>query len=436
MSGWFLVFAAMQVPVDTVTLAVDTALDRGLAIAPALEASGYRVEAASRSALQAGSWPNPLLGVSVENLGQSEEFTGIPGAEGLEGQAILTVPLPLGKERSGSRLRAEAEALAAKAGAEATVLQFRTELLASIGALLRDQVLVTSAREEADALDGIAEALAAQAEAGRAPAGDAARARLAAGMAHTRLARREGAFVVSSAEISRRLGYAASTVVRLDAPVCTADAVTGAGGSRGAGRVSGDAPASGEAADEELLPPELRAAEARVDAARGATEVARGTRMPDFAPQVGVRRTQGQTGLYVGLATSLPLFDRGSERIGASIAEENTAMAERRDLEQRWEAARAGARGVLESLERAGAHFDGVWFESVDQTVEAAEARYELGEGTLFELLDGRRARLQALDDYALWMSEWWGARLELERLDGRAAPASVICMNPFLGER
>jgi outer membrane protein TolC len=195
--------------------------------------------------------------------------------------------------------------------------------------------------------------------------------------------------------------------------------------------VSGDAPAPGEAADEELLPPELRAAEARVDAARGATEVARGIRMPDFAPQVGVRRTQGQTGLYVGLATSLPLFDRGSERIGASIAEENTAMAERRDLEQRWEAARAGARGVLESLER-----DGVWFESVDQTVEAAEARYELGEGTLYELLDGRRARLQALDDYALWMSEWWGARLELERLDGRAAPASVICMNPFLGER
>jgi cobalt-zinc-cadmium efflux system outer membrane protein len=429
MSAWILVLAAMQAQTDTVTIGVDAALARGLEVAPVLEASRYRVESASRQARQAGPWPNPLLAVSVENLGQSEEFTGITGAKGLEGQAVLTLPLPVGKERSGSILRAQAQARAVEAGAQATALQFRTELLASIGAVLRDQVLVGSAREEADALDRIAGALTAQSEAGRAPVGDAARARLAAGMAWTRLARREGTFAMSSADLSRRLGQPPGTVVRLEASACSVPGV-------GIERTSEPGRAGSGSPDEEGLPPDLRAAAARVDAARGATDVARGIRMPDFAPQVGVRRSQGNTGLYVGLATALPLFDRGSERIGASIADEHAAMAEQREVEQRWEAARAGARAVLESLERAGIRFDRGWLRSLDQTVDAAEARYRLGEGTLVELLDGRRARLQAMDDYAVWMSEWWGARLEVERLDGRAAPASVICMNPFLGER
>ena len=171
-------------------------------------------------------------------------------------------------------------------------------------------------------------------------------------------------------------------------------------------------------------------AEARVEAARGATEVSRGIRMPDFAPQVGVRRTGGNTGLYVGLATSVPIFDRGSERIGAFVAEENRAMTERRDAEERWVASTAGAQRVLESLERAGTHFDDTWEASLERTVEAAEARYRLGEGTLVELLDGRRARLEALDDHAVWMSEWWAARLEVERLAGRAASPSLICLD------
>jgi outer membrane protein TolC len=418
MPAWVLILAGLQVGADTVTVDIDAALERGLEVAPAIELSRYRVEAASRRSVQASPWPNPIVAVSVENLGQSEDFNGIPGFEGLEGQAVLTAPLPFGKERSGTIHAADALAVAVSATAEATSLRVRTELLGAMGSLLRDQVLVSSARDEAETLERIAEALAAQAAAGRAPEGDAARARLALGMARTRLARREGTFAVGSADLSRRLGYDPATVVRLDAPVCP----TVASPEPGAASATTDG-----------LPPELRAAEARVEAARGRTDVARGIRMPDLAPQVGVRRTGGNTGLYVGLATTLPLFDRGGERIGASIADENSALAERRDVEERWAAARAGAHGVLEALTRAGADFDAGWFGSLERTVAAAEARYRLGEGTLIELLDSRRARLQALDDYHTWQAEWWDARLQVERLEGRAAPASVICLDPFV---
>ena len=122
-----LLIAALQVGADTVQVDVAAALERGLAVAPALEASRLGVEAASRRAVQASPWPNPLLGVSVENLGQSETFTGIPGVEGLEGQAVLTVPLPLGKERAGGIQRAEAEARLAQASADAIAAQRRVE---------------------------------------------------------------------------------------------------------------------------------------------------------------------------------------------------------------------------------------------------------------------------------------------------------------------
>ena len=418
-----LLIAFLQVGVDTVRVDVATALERGVQVAPALEASRFDVEAASRRAVQASPWPNPMLGVSVENLGQSESFTGIPGAEGLEGQAVLTVPLPFGNERSGAIRRAEAEARLAEASSDVTTLQVRAALLVAMGAVLRDQVLTESAREEAEALRSIADALDLQASAGRAADGDAARARLAAGMAWTRLARREGAFALGSAELGRRLGYAPGTVVVLEAPACE----PGTGTPTAGGAM---APTSSPASDEDAAqrPPELRVAEARVEAARGATDVSRGIRMPDFAPQVGVRRSGGNTGLYVGVATRVPIFDRGSERIGASVAEENRAIAEQRDVEERWAAASVGARNVLESLERAGGYFDEAWEASLERTVTAAEARYRLGEGTLVELLDGRRARLQALDDHAVWMYEWWAARVEVRRLAGQAATPSLIC--------
>jgi cobalt-zinc-cadmium efflux system outer membrane protein len=264
----------------------------------------------------------------------------------------------------------------------------------------------------------VSEALALQADAGRASEGDAARARLAAGMAATRLGRREGRLAVSSAELARRLGYPAETVLRLAPSVCSVPASS----------VTTGAP---EAAGEPR-PPELRVADARVEAARGATDVARGIRLPDFQPQVGIRRTGGNSGLYLGLATHLPLFDRGSARIGASVAEEIAAEADRRDAEQRWAAALAGAQGTVAALARAGATFDEGWFAAVDRTVEAAEARFRLGEGTLFELLDSRRARIQALEDFHTWQAEWWQAQAEVERLRGRAAPASIVCTHPL----
>lgn len=410
-----LLVAGLHAATDTITLDVSTALARGLEVSPALEGSRQRVSAAGARAQQATAWPNPELSIAAENVGQSRTFTGIDGVDGLEAQAVVRLHLPVGPERAGAIAAGRATEQAAVARSELMNLAVGTEILTAMGSVVRDQMLVASARDEAAALSEIADMLALQAERGRGSEGDAARSRLAAGLARTALARRESGLARVSADLSRRLGYGPGTIIRLETASCAEPVSTS---PRAVGTPD---------------PQELRLAEAEVEAARAAVELARGARLPDVAPDVGVRRSGGNTGLYLGLSTTLPLFDRGSARIGAAMADEVAATADRRDAEERWAAAHAAALEVLGSLERAGSWFDDEWRESLDRTVVAAEARYRLGEGTLVELLDSRRARLGALDDYYTWLSEWWIARLEVERLEGRLAKPEIICITPIL---
>lgn len=400
-------------PPDTVVLDVQSALGRGLDASPILAAALHRADAVAELAAQARAWPNPHLGLAAENVGQQSAFTGLTGWDGLEGQAVLTAPLPLGWERSGSIRVARAEDRIAQAGGEVAELQVRAALIAQLGAFLRQQALVQTAREELGTLTRIAEALSLQASAGRAPTGDAARAQLARVMAVTGLARREAALARNSAELARQLGLSPDTPLRIETEPC--DRST--------------APPTGMPGVEA---PELRIAEARVDAARGYVVTARGLALPDLEPQLGLRRTGGQTGFYLGLSTQLPLFDLGARRLSAARAQEQAALADQEEQASRWVAGHAAALNTLAVLQAAGESFGQQWRLDLEQTVTAAEARYELGEGTLVELLDSRRARLQALDDYHAWLAEWWGARTELARLEGRPLDASLLCTDPL----
>lgn len=403
---------SMHAPQDTVTFSVAEALSRGSRSSLVLQSARDRSRAAEARLDQAAAWPNPTLGLSAENVGQQSEFTGVQGARGLEGQAVVRFGLPLGVERSGRLRDARANADLAHAAQRLDEVAVRRELLGAIGAVLADQIRTSSAARELETVARLADALALQAESGRASRGEAARADLARGMASSRLARREAELASSGAELARLLGLAVGTPVRIEPTSCSAP---------------GSAP---PLVDPD--PPEVRVARARVEAAEGVRQVARGLRLPDLVPEVGVRRTQGLTGLYLGLSTELPLFDRGSRRLDAAVADVSALEAEREDVERRMEAAKSAAGRTLEALTRGGAAFDATWFGNLELAVSAAEARFREGEGSLLELLDSRRARIQALDDYAAWQVEWWSARVEVARLDGRPIDGSLVCMDPF----
>jgi outer membrane protein TolC len=404
----------LQTPVDTVPLSVAQAFDQAVATSPEMITARSRAEAARNRAAQAVAHGNPRLSITAENVGRTREIVGLDAPDGLEGQAVFTTPLPFGPTRSGTVGMARAAGAAGQAQARLQEQTARLETLAALGSLLRAQAVAEHGRVEAETLDQLAEALALQAREGRAAASDAARAQLARGLAATALARREGGLAVAMADVTHRLGLPPEAWVELDLLRC--------GAPQNATMESLTSPAL----------PEAEIAAARADAARWSVDVARGVAAPDLEPQIGLRRGGGFSALYLGFSTTLPLFDRGSRGVAAARDETRAAEAELALVESRLAAEIVAARRSLEALERAGAVFTATWFDALEQAVTAADLRYALGEGTLFELLDHRRARLQALDDYALWQAEWWQARAQLIRLAGGSPDASLMCSDPF----
>lgn len=393
-------------PGDTLAMTADEAFLRAIESAPALQASRSRTTAAGALLQQAGAWSNPVLSVTAENLGATQPTTGIPGMRGVEGQAVIAGLLPIGGDRGALRAGAEARLLEARSMEVRTETDLRSALVEAIAWAARDDERLRRAREEASGLESLAVALTAQAEAGRASEGEAARAQLAMVSAHTAAAQVAVQAAVSRERLTLLLGLAPGTQVRVRLPSCTA-------------------PSS---APEPTRAPEVAVAAARRQAAAATVSQLRAARIPDLAPQVGVRRSAGVSALYLGFSIGLPLFDRSGSWIAAAASEEAAMQAELDRVERQAAAERASAQQGLIVLEEAGTRYTDAWAGALDQAVRSAEARYRLGEGTLTELLDGRRARLQALDGYETWRADLFTQRARVARLSGTPIDATALC--------
>jgi cobalt-zinc-cadmium efflux system outer membrane protein len=409
-----LLAALFVVQADTVRVSADIALARVVSHAPGVAAALRRADAAAARAGQARAFGNPRLSVNVDNVGAEEEVTNISGWRGVEGQAVLTFGLPLGGDR-GARI-AESDALADGADARSRTAT-ADAVLGAVDALAgarRDRRLAAQAAEEVATLERLATALEAQAAAGRAAEGVAARARLEVSVAGEELAERRGRAAASRARLALVLGFEPDAVVEVAAPVCSAAPLS---------------PDEGRTGGEVARAPDLLVADAREARGRAALARARAGRIPDLAPEVGLRRTMGVQALYAGFSLDLPLFDRQGRAVDAATAEARSAAAEAHDLRRAVAAQRVAAREAAVALTEAGAHFvTPEWSQDLARTVEAVEARWELGEGSLMELLDGRRARLEALAARERWAAAWLVARARLQRLSGTRPAPELFC--------
>lgn len=400
-------------PADTLVLGPEAAFELALEAAPTLEWARSRTSAAGALVRQAGAWSNPMLSVAVENVGATRSISGVPGLTGLEGQAVLGGLLPVGGDRGADRALAEARLLEMEALQAGTDADVRMDVVRAMAQANRDSERLRRALEESDGLARLAHALEAQAAAGRTSSGEAARAHLAMVSARTVAAEVAAQAASTREELALVLGLEPGTTVRIELPACSVSPVPDASGPRGA--PSGPVP-------------EVLAASARRRAASAGVAQRRAARVPDLLPQVGGRRAAGVSALYLGVSIELPLFNRGGAAVQASLADEAASRAELARVERTVAARTESAHQALLALERAGAWYTPEWTDALDRSVRSAEARYRLGEGTLTELLDGRRARLQALDDYERWRAELFIRRAELARLSGRTIDASTLC--------
>lgn len=397
----------MLQPPDTLTVTAAELLQRA-SEAPAMQAALDRVQASDARVRQAGLLPNPSLSGNVENLGRQEELTGVSGWGGSEGQFLVGTRIRLGGDGAAARRVAEAGADGARAGARRTEAELRLQVVEAVALLQRDDALVEIAREEARGVARLEEAVRLQTELGRASEGEAARLALARTSAEVEVARMEAQQGVSRSELLRLVGLPQETLLSIALPPCpTADP-------------AGTPPVAS--------PPELEEAAARVRRWEAGRRELGALAIPDLLPEVGVRRMGGVEALYLGLSVELPLFDRNQGAREAARLEARAAEAEMQEVERRLDAQHSAALQALQALEAAGSRFDEAWIRALDQAVEASEARYTLGEGTLTELLDGRRARLQALADREYWRAEWLVWRGRVARTVGRPITEDILC--------
>lgn len=398
-------------PADTVELSADQVLTRVLETSPRVESARQRTLSGRARAGQARAWTNPALSVSVENVGAAEPVTGLPSPEGLEGQAVLGFRLPIGGDRGAAIRQADAQAMAWEAEAARTSGEVLLDVVAAAAASERDRTVAELAGEEARTLGRLAEALTAQAEEGRASEGEAARVRLEASLAEGTAAEARAAASAASTELARLLGYAPEQEVVVRGGACR--------------QPLGVPPA---------LAADVAVVRAREAAARAGVQRARAGRIPDLEPQVGFRRAAGTEALFLGLGFQLPLFDRSGRAVEAAAAELAAARADRRAVEDEVAARRLAAFRSLEVLEAAGSRFRAGWADDLARVVEATEARYDLGEGTLVELLDGRRARFEAMTARERWRAAWRLEHARLLRFSG-AEPAPAFFCDPLARE-
>lgn len=391
--------AAAQVPsrLDPAGgLTVDQAVATGLENSPALKAAKAMVTAAESRRAQAALRANP----SVSAMWRE-------GIGGMDRMQDVSITLPLELFRRDARVAlAGADVSVAEAEARGVLLAAEVEVRRTYGAALAAIRRVETARALETAARQTYELLAARAEEGASPPLDRDLARVDAGRMSMRVRLLEADAASSMVALKRALGMTDGGVLRLRAPL---DAVVA------------DPTLAALAADASAPDgrPDLQAATARVHARDRAIDEARSQGRWDAAISGGYARTR--TGLpfrafdasgsltdidatmqnvSVGAMVMVPLFNRNQGTIAAAAAERRAAEAEvetvRLAAREEAEAAAIELKAALDAADQYKVSLVPLARRNLDTVI----ARYDLGRGTLFDVLQARQQLLHVEDEY------------------------------------
>lgn len=371
--------------------------------APRLAEARADIARAEGLAMQAGTRPNPTVGVEVENFGGSGPYDGASLAETT---ASIEQTLELGGKRGARVAAGRADIEAARRRAADAVAQFGFDLAdayAQAEAAERRVQLATEGLSLAQEDSRVATALV---EAGR-----EADLRRVQALAAVQAAR--AALDQARAERATALG-ALTALAGSPVPITSIPVSLLAEADR-------TAPV---AALNPLASPAYLAAEADRESAARRVRVEKTRAVPDVAVSVGVRRYQedGEMAMVAGISAPFPLFDRNRGNISAAQAELNAAEARLNAARLEAEtgglaaAARVDAAGSRLTAARDGER-------TAEEAYRLTRIGYEGGKLDLVELLNARRAladaRAQTVD-------------AAVERLSAQAALARLLGVAPF----
>lgn len=403
----FIVFFALTGPLpagaqDSV-LTIPAARSRALAASASLRAARHAVDAARGEERQAGAFANPVISFNRE---QASDATRRSSQDILAGEQWLDMPAARSARRSAARARREAaEARLAvaewHAGAE-LVQAYAQAIAARRRARLADTLSATFARALAVSEQRLRE-------------GDIA------GFAARRI-RLEAARYAALRAAALRDERAADVAlgVLLGTPTAVPTLVEPA------------APAVPDMNEDSLVAlaldrrADIRSATAEAEALRAEARRAGAERLPGLSLTAGTKRESAEagatlSGLVLGVALPLPLWDRRGGAVQAARAGEQRQLAELDAARLRARAevheALAAWRATRAQLEVLGTAASG----DATATLRSAQTAYAEGEITLLEWLDTVRAWHEIESTIATLRADLLAHAAALERAVGVA---------------
>jgi outer membrane protein, heavy metal efflux system len=362
--------AAAANPIEGLTL--DQALEQAEHLQPQLAEARAVVEAAAGRAEQAGALPNPELILGAQQLpldrGASNQREYVAG---------VAQPIPLGGRLRKAR---EAELMEREVhlrGLEVTRRDLRRRVHATYATALYQEQAFAAQSEIAQGFEKLVAATRARLDAGDAVAEDLARVEIEMLRAEVERQRSQALRDQSLLALAIAMGDANLQIVSL----------------------AGDLEATFEVPVLETLSaslvsqPEALEAEANLQASSAWLELAKSERIPDVKVEALYHRleaTQENT-IDLGISIPLPLFNRNQGRLREARAEFEVAQARAR-LTRNEVAARLQTSYVqLTSALSSSRTLRGEVLPRAEKVLRSAEARYEVGDISLIELLPVRR---------------------------------------------
>ena len=377
-------------------LTIDQAIATARNNVPSLKAARAAISAAEARRAQAGLRPNP----TVSTMWRRE-------IGGMDRMNDVFVDLPLDLFRRRPRIAAaEADIGVAEAEAETVLFGAELEVRRRYGAALTAIRRVEIARELETAARQTFEVLAARAEEGAAPALDRDLARVELDRMSARVSMAEAGARAAVVDLAVAMGTAPDQTLRLrDSLEAALSQPNVRAFALDPGRVGAR--------------PDVRAAGARVRARDASIEQARSEGRWDLSVSAGYTRMRSGFpfrafdaagtlsgieatfhNLTFGAMVMVPVFNRNQGLVAAATAERTAVEAELEGarLAALAETARAATllRAALEVVDRYRTAVVPQAVRNVDTTVQG----YNLGRGTLFDVLQAREQLLRIQDEY------------------------------------
>lgn len=396
-----LLYAILCLPAAAGALGLDEYLAQVARHNPELAAARGQRALAEAEALTARAYPNPEV-----ELGAGPWRSRIGGASGSATQVGITQPIDLPSVRAPRIGAADAGIAVAQAMEQAARLAIGYQARQAHAEWLRRGDDERGARENAALLAQIRDRVAARVAVGEAPRFELVRAEAEALAAQNALAAARLRVEEARGTMRRLAGNAIPAQFEPSAPA----------------PVPGDqVPPLASLQDDVLSShPALKAFEAERERARRRLEQERALRGPQPALRLGDARDPETRATTMGIAVTVPLWNRREGPIAQAQAGIELAAAqlerERANLLRELDSAHAR----FSIAQRQVQTFEAGLLKSAEAALQVAEAAYRFGERSFLEVLDAQRTLRTVRADYNQSRFDRLSAWLDLERLRAR----------------